>query len=281
MGRPINSRGIDGRYWENESGKGDVWKGIEMKGIILAAGRGSRLGAITDDRPKCLVSLGGRTLIEWQKDALSNAGLDEIAIVRGYKADLLSFDSVRTFDNPRWQQTNMVESLRCAAAWLRDDECVVSYSDIVYHSGHVEKLKQSAGNITITYDKDWEDLWRARFDDPLEDAETFRLGPHGRLTEIGNRTSRSDDIQGQYMGLLKFSPQGWRVVEKFLCSLTQTERDRMDMTGLLSRLIIRGINVDTVPVRGEWLEVDSQSDLTLYESWLSNGNGDCWLKQCL
>ena len=61
-----------------------------MKAIILAAGRGSRMKHLTDEKPKCLAKLGGKLLIEWQLEALSAAGINEIAIVTGYKKELLS-----------------------------------------------------------------------------------------------------------------------------------------------------------------------------------------------
>ena len=65
-----------------------------MRGIILAAGRGSRMKHLTSERPKCMVKLQGKPLIEWQLEALRAAGIDDIAIVTGYRHELLS--SVQT-----------------------------------------------------------------------------------------------------------------------------------------------------------------------------------------
>ena len=91
-----------------------------MKAIILAAGRGSRLKGLTDDRPKCLVELGGVRLLDWQLAALKAAGIEDVVVVTGYRADLLQAEGVRTIHNPDWARTNMVRSLLCAA--LRSDE---------------------------------------------------------------------------------------------------------------------------------------------------------------
>lgn len=103
-----------------------------MKAIILAAGRGSRMKSLTDERPKCMVELRGKTLLEWQLAALRDAGIREIAIVTGYKRELLAEQGLVEFHNPRWAQTNMVSSLACAEAWLQDEPSIVSYSDIFY-----------------------------------------------------------------------------------------------------------------------------------------------------
>ena len=55
-----------------------------MKGIILAAGRGSRMGAGTDKLPKCRSVLHGKSLLQWQLDSLSQAGVNQVGLVRGY-----------------------------------------------------------------------------------------------------------------------------------------------------------------------------------------------------
>ena len=103
-----------------------------MRAIILAAGRGSRMKSLTDERPKCLVELRGKPLLEWQLWALRDAGINEIAIVTGYKRELLAERGLVEFFNPRWAETNMVSSLACAEAWLVADTCIVSYADIFY-----------------------------------------------------------------------------------------------------------------------------------------------------
>lgn len=235
-----------------------------MKAIILAAGRGSRMGGLTTDVPKCLVQLGGRPLLEWQLAAFGGAGIDTVGIVRGYKAHLLDGRGLVAFDNPRWMETNTVASLRCASAWLREGPAIVSYSDIFYSAATVAALMAAPGDIAISYDPDWLTSWSQRFADPLSDAESFRLSGT-RVIDIGRRTTRLDEVDGQYMGLLKFTKAGWAAVEAHLDSLEVECCDRLDMTGLLSSLIGAGQSVDAVPLSGSWGEVDNADDLALYE----------------
>lgn len=243
-----------------------------MKAIILAAGRGSRMGSATEQKPKCLAELGGRPLLDWQIDALRRAGFTELAIVRGYRGQLLDNRGVdRLFDNPRWSETNMVRSLACAAEWLRAGPCVVSYSDIVYHPSAPQSLAVAAAWLAITYAPHWLDLWSRRFADPLADAETFRLGPDGTVREIGRRPQTVGEVEGQYMGLLKFTPESWAEVEHLLAALPPTEGDRLDMTSLLGRLIARDKPITAVPYAGSWGEADNQEDLALYERMLASG----------
>src|ERR1022692_299045 len=237
-----------------------------MRAIILAAGRGSRMKSLTDERPKCLVELRGKTLLQWQLGALREAGINELAIVTGYKRELLTGYDLVEFFNPRWAETNMVSSLACAQAWLLADTCIVSYADIFYDSSAVSLLVNCAAPLAVTYDCNWLVSWQERFGDPLLDAETFRLKPDDTLSEIGNKPRSVDEIDGQYMGLLRFTPASWDEVSRVRADLTDLERDKMHMTGTLQKIIDAGrMPVRAVRYDRSWGEIDSPGDLSRYE----------------
>lgn len=242
-----------------------------MRAVILAAGRGRRLGAATADRPKCMVPLAGRPLIDWQRAALHGAGVDEVAIVRGYRAGAIAAPGAVFIDNPRWAETNMVASLLCAGDWLSGDGGVVSYGDLVYGADAVRRLVEAGEDIAITYDAAWLGLWSRRFDDPLDDAETFRLAADGAVAEIGARPASLDDVEGQYMGILGVSAAGWRTVAGFLDAEPPDAVDRMDVTTLLARMIAAGVRVGAVRVAGGWAEIDSERDLAVAERLVAEG----------
>ncbi len=238
-----------------------------MKAIILAAGRGSRMKSMTSEMPKCLVALKGRPLLEWQIGALREAGIADIAIVTGYRRDMLSPYGLMEFHNPRWAETNMVTSLACATEWLATGPVIVSYSDIFYEASAIRLLSACTGDLAITYDPHWERLWRQRFADPLDDAETFRLDPEGYLADIGGKPGHLSEIEGQYMGLLRFTPGSWAEAEDVRAGLDQEPRDRLHCTGLLRKIIARGrLPVRALPYEGTWGEIDSEADWRLYET---------------
>lgn len=237
-----------------------------MKAIILAAGRGSRMNELTDERPKCLVKLRGKTLLDWQLETLREAGIKEIAIVTGYRREMLANRGLMEFHNPRWAETQMVSSLACAADWLQAGPCIVSYSDIFYAPSAVESLMNSTASLAVTHDPNWLQLWTHRFGDPLLDAETFRLTTEGTLAEIGSKPKTVDEVQGQYMGLLRFTPEGWAEVVRMRSTLSAEECDRMHMTGTLQMVIESGrIPVQALPYEGTWGEIDNPKDLKAYE----------------
>jgi L-glutamine-phosphate cytidylyltransferase len=243
-----------------------------MRALILAAGRGSRMGRLSDDRPKCLVELNGRPLIERQIAALRRGGVDEIGVVRGYRAEMIDFPGLSYFANERWAETNMVMSLAAAASWLRLGPVIISYADIFYRSELVHGLVGAPGKLVISYDRAWRRLWTRRFADPLADAETFRINAAGQLLEIGGKTRRIEDIQGQYMGLLKFTPPAWHAVEALLSSLDALTCDRLDVTGLLRRLLTQNeLPIATFGTDGQWGEIDNPGDVALYEEMVRGG----------
>jgi len=242
-----------------------------MRAVILAAGRGSRLGYLSDDRPKCLVEFHGKPLIERQIAALRRGGVSDIGVVRGYRAGMIDFPGLTYFTNESWVETNMVMSLATAASWLRSGPVIVSYADIFYRSELIRGLAGAPGQLVITYDRRWRDLWACRFADPLADAETFRIDGNGQLLEIGGKTTRIEDIQGQYMGLLKFTPAAWSAVEALLSELDAPTRNRLDMTGLLRRLLPTDFPISTLGTDGQWGEIDNPEDVALYENMVRKG----------
>jgi choline kinase len=236
-----------------------------MKAIILAAGRGSRMKSLTYERPKCLVELRGKPLLERQLTALREAGIEDIGIVTGYKREALTSYDLVEFYNPRWDETNMVSSLVCAHEWLQEEACIVSYSDIFYESSGVALLMECNADIAITYDPNWLDLWKGRFEDPLSDAETFKLNKNGSLNEIGQEPKSINEIKGQYMGLLQFNPAGWDELCRIRAMLDKTEQDGLHMTWLLQKIVKENRTpIIAIPYMKEWGEVDSEDDLFFY-----------------
>jgi len=235
------------------------------KGIILAAGRGSRMGKLTDYQPKCLTKINGKTLIEGQIENFKKCGIYDIAVVTGYKREVICTFGSQEFYNRNWSETQMVSSLECASAWLENFRCVVTYSDIFFSSSAIKSLLESKNNIAITYDPNWLDIWSRRFGDPLEDAEFFRLSPEGEIMGIGLKANTTEEINGQFMGLLAFSPIGWDIANKVRGQNDSSTNRQQDMTSLLQQIILADITqIKALPYNGDWGEVDTADDLLIY-----------------
>ena len=238
-----------------------------MKAIILAAGRGSRLGEYGRDRPKCQVELAGMTLIDRQLATLRGCGISDIVLVTGYQSEMLSLPGVRTVHNPDWAETNMVETLFRAAPLFGDD-VIVAYADIVYEPPVLRSILDSRHEISVVIDLSWRAYWEMRIGDPLADAESLRVADDGTIVEIGNKPGSVDEIEGQYIGLMRFRGTGVKTLRNAYAHLGKVRRSWMAdrpvtkayMTDLLMEMILTNHAVHAVPIQGGWLEIDTADD---------------------
>jgi L-glutamine-phosphate cytidylyltransferase len=239
-----------------------------MRAVILAAGRGSRMGGLTADRPKCLIELGGRTLLERQVAALRAADATEVGVVAGWRAGLFTGSGLTVFRNDDWATTTQVQSLAAADRWLRAGSVLVSYGDIVYSAATARALAAARQDLAVAYDPAWRSLWERRFAAPLADAETFRLDRKGLIADIGGRPTSMDEVRGQYIGLLRWTPTAWATVRDML--RVEPATAGLDMTGLLRFLVReRGFPIGATPVSGPWCEFDQPGDVTVGRSVLA------------
>lgn len=259
-----------------------------MKVIILAAGQGTRLRPLTNDKPKCMVPANGKPLIDWQIATLKRCGIQEgdIYIVTGYKGNLLqsylAHQGINFIVNKEYMETNMVYSLMCARSVLEgENDVILAYGDIIYSADVFEALLSADSDISVVVDKNWYEYWQKRCENPLDDAETLKIDESGNLTEIGQKTTSLDDIQAQYIGLMRFRNGGLKNMLQ-ICdeaqsrsargeSLWRTSRQykKMYMTDLLQGMIDEGKKLKGIQITRGWFEVDCQTDLKLAEREMS------------
>ena len=250
-----------------------------MKALILAAGFGSRLMPLTQDNPKCMVEYRGKKLIDYEVGALREAGISEIAVVGGYLFKVLKsyvesqFNIKNIYQNKNYDKTNMVQTMFCARKFLEScikekQDLVISYADIVYNAEIVRKLMESQEPLSIVVDKDWRTLWKKRFANPLLDAETLKI-KEGKVLELGKKPKSYEEIEGQYIGLFKFShhflPQVLGFYDDLDRGAVYDGKDflNMYMTSFLQGLIDKFGGAQAVLINGGWCEIDFKSDLEI------------------
>jgi L-glutamine-phosphate cytidylyltransferase len=249
-----------------------------MKAIIVAAGRGKRLGGETDAIPKCMVAVGGRAILDWQLAALARAGVREVVIVRGYLGDRIApvrraGVAIRFVDNPEWASNNILTSLFYAEHEMAEG-FLFSYSDIVFAPEHAQRTAQAPGAVSLVVDRRWRDAYEDRTLHPISEAELARIegsGPAARVTRVGKRLVEAADAAGEFIGLARFSPEGaaalravWRDVRArgleapfgAAASLAQAY-----LTDGLNELVARGTTLEPVLIDGRWREIDTEQDL--------------------
>ena len=185
-----------------------------MRAIILAAGRGSRLGSITKNSHKSLIKFKKTNLIENVIKNFKKNKIKNISIVTGYNYKKLKKYNYKMFHNNKWNKTNMIYSLTKADKWLSNYPCIISYSDIFFENTAIRILKNSKNNFVLLNNKNWLNNWKARYKNPLNDAESFKIDKQKNLIEIGQKEKNIKNIQGQYMGLIKITPKIWNLIKK-------------------------------------------------------------------
>jgi L-glutamine-phosphate cytidylyltransferase len=249
------------------------------RAILVAAGRGKRLGPHTEDVPKCMVQVGARPILGWIWHAFRAAGIEELIVIRGYRGDILEafarqlVPQVRFVDNTEWQSNNVLLSLACARAFL-DRPCLISYSDILFTPAVARAAAASDAEIALVIDREFRAIYHGRTQHPLEEGEVSDLMPDGSVARVGKRALPPSEAIGEFIGLTKLGERGAATVARALDALARRYDGRDHepfqraasyrnayLTDLWQDLIDRGIRLDPVLITGSWREIDTEQDL--------------------
>ena len=240
-----------------------------MKAIIVAAGPGSRLNPLTNEIPKCLLEVGGKTILERALEALRENGIEKIAVVRGYCSHLIDYPNITYYENPNYRENNILRSLFYAEGEMNDD-LIFSYSDIVYSSEIVAKLMECESEIALIVDVNWLQHYNGRDRHPISEAELVEV-ENGKVVKIGKGVVSPGEAHGEFIGLAKFSKSGAELM-KAAYHRVAAERpaapfqnaaslEKAYMTDMIQELVDNGSLVQSIDIEGGWMEIDTPQDL--------------------
>jgi phosphoenolpyruvate phosphomutase len=249
-----------------------------VRAVILAAGFDERLMPLVTDRPKAMLDVKGKSILERQVDALQHCGVRQIAVVRGYKKEQVALPNIRYYDNDAFDESGEIESLLRASAEL-SAAVVVMYGDILFDRSILERLLRSGDDITIVCDRSWVDTRAGReasgvdlvVESPpprrhhrfLEDEQVVRVGEIGVAIDPARATA-------EFIGMAKLSARGCQILGEVYRELQALGDGRpvhesaslrtAKLTDLLQEVIRRGHTVTSVGVYQGWLEIDTFDD---------------------
>ena len=243
-----------------------------MKGIVIAAGMGNRLRPLTKQKPKCMLELGGKPIIQHQIDVLRSLGIKDLSIIKGYHADKIDLKSlnIKYYLNENYQSNNILESLFYAEQEIEGD-VIILYSDIIFNMRVVEKLLESDEEISIVVDVDWKKNYINRLDHPIDEAENVVFDEKRYLNKIGKTISvDKGQISGEFIGMLKLCGQGALNFKKlyhesrakYLNGPFQKAPNisQAYLTDLLQEIVDCGNKVYCVQIHNGWKEIDTYED---------------------
>ncbi len=223
-----------------------------------------------------MVKLFGKSILETQISIFKKYDIDEICVIVGYKKEKINFKDVKYYFNEKYDSTNMVETLFCAEEEF-NDAIIISYGDIIYEKKIIKKLIQNNENFSVIIDRDWQKLWKIRFENPLDDAESLQIDNEGNISDIGQKTNSIKEIKGQFIGLIKIQGEGLEIFKTFYKKCKEKANieginplnpnvpfEKSYMTDFLQGLIKDKQKITPVFVNNGWLELDSVNDYKIY-----------------
>ena len=171
-----------------------------MRGIVLAAGKGSRLNGTAGEKPKCLVEVGGITLLERQIRVLKRAGVTEIVVVAGCQADRVRAaggPSVTYVENSRFAETNSLYSLWTARALLYEGFVVLN-CDVLFHPALLDDLLATHHDaaLLISYREPGQEYG----------DEEMKVKVNGGFVTDMSKAMDPAEADAENLGIVKFGP---------------------------------------------------------------------------
>ena len=239
-----------------------------MISIILAAGKGSRLYPLTINKPKCLVKYKNKSILSHQINILNQVKIKKIYLVSGYKSSKIKIKKIFKKKNLEFRNSNMVYSLfKFNKLFNGKEDIVISYGDIIFKKKVIQKLINENESLSTVIDTGWLSYWKKRFKNPLDDAETMKMNKKFYITDIGKKTKSYNNIQGQYIGLIKIKKEITKDVLKVWNdkskSIDKKKIKNMYFTDFLRILIKQNFKLKAVLIKRGWLEFDQPSDLQI------------------
>lgn len=254
--------------------------GTDVTAIIIAAGFEEDLLPLIADRPKAMLDVRGKTLLERQIQALNECGVKDIAVVRGYRKERIDLPNIRYYDNDRFAETGELASLFEAEAEMTG-RFLFLYSDILFDPSVLEKLLKSQADVSVVVDRAWNDQdpgqaeVRTKQPDLVvtrQPPETgYRYLPTGRVSAVSRigRQIPPADADGEFIGLAMLSPKGAQCLSAAYEEIRGAaahpfhEAENIEtaaFTDLLQELIDRDQEVACVDIYKGWLEIDTFED---------------------
>lgn len=230
-----------------------------IKALILAAGLGTRLSPLTNDRPKSLVPVNGVPILMKQIDNLHENGITDITIVSGYKADILNYavnkeySGIRIIESVDYAFTNNMYSAYLTKKLMEGHSFLMMNADVFFDASVIKTLLECEAENAIVVD----------IGTYIEESMKV-IERDGRLVQIAKNIAPQDAL-GVSIDVYKFSAEGGNA---FFRKCSEYIEDRAE-TKLWSEValndILKVVEFKACPLNGRWYEIDNHDDLAIAE----------------
>ena len=231
-----------------------------MKALILAAGMGTRLSPITDERPKSMVPVNGKPILFKQIENLMENSVTDITVIAGYKADMLvasvaeAFPAVKVIVTDDYLNTNNMYSAYLGRASVADGPFLMMNADVYYDSSVLTALLACPHENAIVVDM-------GRY---LEEAMKV-VEEGGRLTEIA-KTIPPERALGSSIDVYKFSTEGGAAFFRRCAEYIEVKKELKKWSEVALADALADVEFHACPLSGRWFEIDNHDDLAQAEA---------------
>ena len=241
-----------------------------MKAIFIAAGKGSRLGTLTNDLPKPLVDVNGKSIIERQINLLYKKNINDIVIVTGYKKEKFTFKNIEYVFNSNFLTDEQAGSLMRAREKFSGD-ILIMFGDILFDEQILEQVLNVNDHIAIAIDKNWKKSYLERNDNPIDKADKVLL-KNNKIVQVSAKQIDADlNVDtGELLGIMKLSSEGSKILIEHYEKLENNHIGKFHdaesfkkakFVDILQELISTGISINPIIITGNWCEIDTPDDL--------------------
>ena len=231
--------------------------------VLLAASRGTELGVLTEDRPKALIAISGKPVLERIVEMLRSLGIARVTVVRGYKKELVNLPAVDVVDNDEYATTQEGHSLLLALRRVTG-RLLVGFGDVICQPAIPAALLETDADFCIPVDPT-PSTDRKRYTDYVLCAEPYsreRFDKPTTLVAIGATLGAERAVHGEWPGMLLLSETGAKRLRDFLEAASRRDGfARMRMADVLQGLMAQGAVISVVYTKAHWFDIDEMTDV--------------------
>lgn len=239
-----------------------------MIGVILAAGVGSRLRPMTNDKPKCLVTTAGKPILQYQLDTYKEAGIKELVIVVGYEGqairDYCKYNkdfNITIIENDIYEDTNNMYSFYLAKEFVKGKAFILNNADLSVDSSLVSKMVNDKRTDLVAVDA-------GLFND---ESMKVSLNSESKIIDISKKVKK-DDSFGCSIDFYKFSKESSELFFNELESIIEVDKNLKDWTEVAMQRLFQSqkLKFEAFDICGlPWVEIDNYDDLALSDEIFS------------
>ena len=240
-----------------------------MNAIIIAGGQSTRIRPLSNEIPKTMVEVYGKSILERQIEVFQSCGISDITVVTGYHNEKINLPNINCIKNEKYETTNVNEGLFCAKAKL-NDSVVITYGDIIFEREVLEQTLNFKGDIGIVIDLDWEKQYTGKFGRPISEADNVIMNKKQILKISKNLTKKDDLILAESIGIFKLSKSGAKILLDRYNHLKKSHKGKFHSASsfkdaffmdMIQDLIDTNVIIEPIPINGRWCEIDTPKDL--------------------